>query len=188
MEGRDKVRDLVLMGFLIAIGTLSAHLVSIPVGGARLFPVQHAINVAAAVFLGPGQGVLVAFSIGFLRNILGTGTVLAFPGGIVGAFLAGYSYRITQKPWVASAGEVFGTGVLGALIAYPLARWVLGQPVAAFAYVIPFGISSVTGAILGLILVLGLRKIGLVEDRARCPREPAGKMRRQTTETGGDRI
>lgn len=165
MAARDKVRNLVLMGLLTAIGTLSAHLVAIPVAGARLFPVQHAINVVTAVLLGPGQAVLVAFAIGLLRNILGTGTILAFPGGIVGALVAGYGYRLTRKPWVASAGEVFGTGILGALIAYPVARWVLGKPVAAFAYVIPFGVSSIAGAVLGLILVLILRKTGLVEAR-----------------------
>lgn len=192
-----KVRDVVLMGLLAAIGTLSAHLVAIPVGGAKVFPVQHAINVIAGVFLGPGPGILVAFAVGLLRNILGTGTVLAFPGGMVGAFLAGYAYRVTQRAWSAAIGEVFGTGILGAIIAYPVAKLVLGKPVAALAYVIPFSLSSVAGAVLGLILVLALRNTAFErppghDSRSMGPAvtttgEKALKSG-DTARTGGDRI
>ncbi len=181
-----KVRDLVFMGLLTGVGTLSAHLIAIPVGGAKVFPVQHAINVIAGVFLGPGPGVLVAFAVGLLRNTLGTGTVLAFPGGMVGAFLAGCAYRATQRPWAALAGEVFGTGILGAIISYPVARMILGKPVAALAYVIPFSLSSAVGAVLGFIVVLTLRNAGVMQTAAGgrgCRQAECG---RDTTKTGGD--
>ncbi len=157
-----KVRDLVLMGLLAAIGTLSAGVVAVPIAaGAKVFPVQHAINVIAAVFLGPGPGALVAFAIGLLRMMLGTGTPLAFPGGMVGAFVAGYAYRLTRRVWAAALGEVFGTGALGALLAYPVAKLVLGKQVAVFAYVIPFATASAVGAVFGLVLVAALQNTGL---------------------------
>ncbi|MGE5484736.1 MAG: energy coupling factor transporter S component ThiW [Ignavibacteriales bacterium] len=156
-----KTRDLVLIGLLIGIGTLSAHVLAIPVAGARVFPVQHAINVIAGVLLGPGAGVTIAFTVGLLRNVLGTGTLLAFPGGMVGALLAGYAYRLAKKPWAAALGEVFGTGVLGAMLAYPFARMVLGHSVMALAYVVPFSLSSVTGAVIGLLLLVTLRSAGV---------------------------
>ena len=78
---------------LAAIGTLSAHLVYIPAGASKCFPVQHAINVLCAVILGPKEAVSVAFVISCLRNMAGTGSLLAFPGSMIGAFLAGLAYR-----------------------------------------------------------------------------------------------
>ncbi|MFZ0135063.1 MAG: energy coupling factor transporter S component ThiW [Desulfobacterales bacterium] len=61
----------------------------IPVGITKCFPAQHMINVLAAVMLGPAYAVGIAFAAAFLRNILGLGTLLAFPGGMIGAVLVG---------------------------------------------------------------------------------------------------
>ncbi|EEG79027.1 energy coupling factor transporter S component ThiW [Dethiobacter alkaliphilus] len=149
------VKRLVAMGLLTAIGTL-AGVFSIPVAGAMIFPVQHAINVLAAVLLGPGPAVLVAFAVALLRNLLGTGTVLAFPGGMIGAFVAGYAFRFFKRDYAAAVGEVFGTGILGALAAVPLARLVLGSEAIAFVFVIPFATSSLAGAVLGLVVLKGV--------------------------------
>ncbi len=169
-----KARDLAFMGLLVAISTLSAHVAAIPVGGAKVFPVQHAVNVIAAVLLGPGRGAFVAFATALLRNILGTGTILAFPGGMVGAALAGSAYRATGRVWAAAVGEVFGTGIIGALISYPVARIVLAQPVAALAYIIPFTMSSAAGALLGTILVMALHNVGV---RGSIPSLPRRRLR-----------
>ena len=49
-----KIHKLTLAALLVAIGTLSAHLIYIPAGISKCFPVQHAINVLGAVILGPG--------------------------------------------------------------------------------------------------------------------------------------
>ena len=87
------IHKLTLAALLVAIGTLSAHLVYIPAGASKCFPVQHAINVLCAVILGPKEAVSVAFVISCLRNMAGTGSLLAFPGSMIGAFLAGLAYR-----------------------------------------------------------------------------------------------
>lgn len=154
------VRKLTVTALFIALGT-AAGVFSIPLAGARLFPVQHAINVLTAVSLGPFYAVVTAFGVAVLRNLLGTGTILAFPGGMVGAFLAGILFSLSKKEMAAALGEVIGTGLLGGLAAFPLARFVLGQEVLAFAYVIPFSLSSLAGAVLGylLIRVLGIKPL-----------------------------
>jgi energy coupling factor transporter S component ThiW len=154
-------RNLVYMAMLTALGVIFAPIVSIPVGAAKAYPVQHCINVICAVLMGPRAAVSVAFSIGLLRNISGTGTILAFPGGMVGALLAGYAYRFTRNTLAAAAGEVIGTGLFGALLAYPLVLMVLKQPAAVFAYVVPFGLSSLAGAIAGIGVVFFIRKTGI---------------------------
>ena len=58
-----KIHKLTLTALLVAIGTLSAHLIYIPAGISKCFPVQHAINVLGAVILGPGYATAAAFVI-----------------------------------------------------------------------------------------------------------------------------
>lgn len=154
-------RGLTLAALLVALGVATAHALSFPVGPARAFPVQHAINVVAAVYLGPGPAVLVAAAIAVLRNALGLGTLLAFPGGMVGAWLAGLAYRRTEHLAAAVAGEVLGTGVLGALAAVPVARWLMGRDVAALFFVPGFLLSSALGAALAWGLLAALRRAGV---------------------------
>lgn len=155
-----KVRNLSLAAMLIALGVVTSHVVVIPVGAAKVFPMQHAINVIAAVYLGPLGAGLVAFLVAALRNMLGVGTLLAFPGGMVGAVLAGALYQRHRKAIYAVAGEVIGTGLLGALLSYPVAIFLLGRAVLAYAYIIPFSISSVGGAIIGFLVVRAIAATG----------------------------
>lgn len=151
---RSRTRTLTRAAVLIALGTVLAGMIRIPVGVATATPVQHAVNVLAAVWFGPGGAVTVAFVISLLRNLMGLGTLLAFPGSLIGAALAGLAYRAFRRPAAAMAGEVLGTGLLGGLAAFPVARWLLGQEAAAwFFYVVPFAVSSLLGALAGGLLL-----------------------------------
>lgn len=143
-----KTSQLTFSALLIAIGTLSSHLIYIPVGVAKCYPVQHTINVLGAVLLGPWYAVLNAFAISLLRNIMGTGSLLAFPGSMIGALLAGLMYKMTGKQWPAVLGEIVGTGIIGGLLAYPVARFVIGKDVGALVFVGPFLVSTLVGSIL----------------------------------------
>lgn len=153
-----KTQRLTMAALLIAIGTLTGHLISIPIGAARCFPVQSTINILSAVLLGPGYAVSNAFCISALRNFMGTGSPLAFPGSMIGALLAGLLYQKFKNNLAAAGGEIFGTSILGALVAYPIAAFLLGKEAALFFYVIPFLISSVGGSIIGYLLVKILEK------------------------------
>ena len=73
---------LTLSALLIAIGTLTANLFYIPAGISKCFPVQHCINVLAAILLGPSYATGIGFTIALLRNMFGLGTLLAFPGSM----------------------------------------------------------------------------------------------------------
>lgn len=148
-----KTRKMTLSSLLIAIGVIAGNLIYIPVGSAKIFPVQHTINVISAVILGPGYGVAIAFCISLLRNILGTGSLLAFPGSMIGAFLAGVLYSKTKKVPLAVMGEVFGTGILGGLAAFPIAYLVMGKKVAALFFVTPFLISTIGGSLIAYFLL-----------------------------------
>jgi energy coupling factor transporter S component ThiW len=152
------VQKLTVMAMLVAIGTICSHLFYIPAGVAKAFPVQHAINVIAGVMLGPIPAVIVAFSIGLLRNLFGIGSLLAFPGGMIGAFLGGYLYKKGRKYTYAVIGEWVGTGMIGAVIAVPVATVFLGSKTGAFFFVTPFLVSSIVGGVIGFVVLRLLHK------------------------------
>ncbi len=139
-------------GVLIALGVALGGLV-IPVGASKIMPAQHLINVLGGVLLGPGYAVINAFLISLLRNILGTGSLLAFPGSMIGAFLSGILFKKFGNYTVACIGEVFGTGVIGAIVAVPIAILVMGQSVGIVFYILPFIMSSFGGALIAWMLI-----------------------------------
>ena len=148
-----KTKKITMASLLIAIGVIAGNIIFIPVGASKCFPIQAAINVLSAVILGPGYGVAIAFCISLLRNILGTGTLLAFPGSMIGALLAGILYKKTKSNLLSAAGEVFGTGILGGLVSFPIARFIMGKNVAALFFVMPFLVSTIGGSIIGYLLL-----------------------------------
>lgn len=154
----SRTYKLTIMAMLAAIGTVSAHLLWFPAGVAKAYPIQHVVNVLTAVLLGPGPAVIVAFVIGLLRNLLGVGTLLAFPGGMIGAFLAGYLYKRYGKVVLAACGEVIGTGILASLVAVPYAKVFMNTAVGAFYFLPSFFISSATGALIGITVVKLLKQ------------------------------
>ena len=152
-----QVKKLTSAALLIAIGTLSAHLIYIPAGVSKCFPVQHAINVLGAVLLGPDYAVAIAFVISCLRNMFGTGSLLAFPGSMIGALLAGLAYKQWRNLPAAMTGEIIGTGILGGLTAWLIASTLLGSKAVALFFIPPFLVSTIGGSIIaGLMLKSGL--------------------------------
>jgi energy coupling factor transporter S component ThiW len=145
-----KTHKMALTAMMIAIATLTSNLFYIPVGFTKVFPIQHFMNVLSAVLLGPYWAVAQAFCVSLLRNIMGTGSVFAFPGSMVGAFLAAILYRRTEKVFMAFFGEVIGTGILGAILCYPIASLVLGEKATLFGFIPLFIFSSFAGALIGM--------------------------------------
>lgn len=159
----SSTKKLALAGVLCAVAVVGSVFVTFWVLGSKCAPVQHMVNVLCAVFLGPWYGLGVAFVASLLRNLLGVGSILAFPGSMCGALLCGLAWWKSRNLWLTLAAEVFGTGVIGGLAAYPLAIAFLGQnaaEVAFTAYVVPFLISTVAGSILAGALVFALQKSG----------------------------
>lgn len=147
------VKKLALAGMMTALGVcLSAF--SIPIGASKCFPIQHLLNVLAGVFLGPGYALGFSFCTALIRNLIGTGSLLAFPGSMVGAFCCGILYKYTKKIPLALIGEVVGTGILGGMLCYPIARLLMGNAEAVlFTYVLPFLISTVGGSLIAAVLL-----------------------------------
>ena len=161
---KTNVQKLTVAGLLCAVAVVGS-LFSFPVFGSKCAPVQHMVNIICAVLLGPGYGISVAFVASLIRNMLGIGTLMAFPGSMFGALLCGLMYWKTKKILPTLFAEVFGTSVLGGLCAYPVAVLFMGSTaagVAFYAYIIPFLISTLGGAILSAILIYSLSGAGVL--------------------------
>ena len=148
-----RTRKLALAGLLAAPAVLGGFF-SFPVLGSRCAPVQHLVNILSAVLLGPFWGIGIAFTASLLRNIAGLGSLMAFPGSMIGALCCGLAYRYTRRLGVACTAETLGTGILGALAAYPIAALLMGlSPASYTVYIIPFLISTGAGSLLAYILL-----------------------------------
>ncbi len=159
----EQTRKLCIAGILCAVAVVGS-MFSIPIFGSKCAPVQHMINILCAVLLGPWYGVGVAFAASLIRNILALGSLMAFPGSMLGALLCGIVYWKTKNVPFTLLAEVFGTAVLGGLCAYPVAILFMGQKagdIAFYAYVVPFFISTVGGAILSAIVLKAFQKTGV---------------------------
>lgn len=159
---KSNTKKLAVAGILCAVAVVGS-LFSFPVLGSKCAPVQHMVNVICAVFLGPWYGVAVAFAASLLRNLLGIGSLMAFPGSMCGALLCGLLYWKTKNLPATLVAEVAGTGLIGGLAAYPIATLFMGVDAAAvafYAYIVPFLVSTVAGSILAGMLVFALQKSG----------------------------
>lgn len=154
----NKIQKMTMTATIAAITTVSSSLIFIPIGIAKIFPIQHLANVLSAVLLGPWYAVSQAFLSSTLRNMMGTGSVFAYPGSMIGALLAGLLYQKTKKIGFSALGEVIGTGVIGAVATYPISTLLLGQEATLFGFLPAFMVSSFTGAILGYGLLRVLIK------------------------------
>lgn len=65
-----------------------------------------------------------------------------------------------KTPKIALA-EIIGTGILGGIAAYPIARFLIRKDVATFFFVYPFLISTLVGSLIAyfLLQVLGQAEI-----------------------------
>ena len=152
MKNHLQIKKLTLTALFTAVAVVGS-MFSFPVLGSKCAPVQHLVNVLCAVTVGPWWGLAQAFMAALIRNLTGLGSPLAFPGSMCGALLA-FAY----------VGEVFGTGIIGGMLSYPIAYLIMGNKAAAlFTFVVPFLISTCGGTIIAIIVTIPMKKAGILD-------------------------
>ena len=155
-----KTRKLIFTAVLAAIGYVLTPIFRIPGWAA---PMQHLINVTGVVLLGPAYGFACSALLTAMKLILMGEDLFSIPGGLIGAFLAGVMYKKFGKRWAAAIGEIFGTGILGAMCSYPLSAFYYGNAgVSLFTYIPAFMISTCFGTLCAVILLNFMRKAGVL--------------------------
>lgn len=148
--------------------------------GTKANPTQHMINAILGVLVGPFWAATAAILIGTVRNIVGLGTLYAFPGGIPGGIVVGVTYWLLKRlrksgktRLISALTEPIGTLLIGVPLALILvAPWIgsmnlldlVGKHGLWLAFLI-FGagwaLSCVSGSIIGFIILLILKKAGI---------------------------
>ena len=165
----NQTTRLTVAGILVAVAVVGS-LFSFPVFGSKCSPVQHMVNVICGVLLGPWYAFGAGFLAALIRNLLGLGSLLAFPGSMCGSLLCGLVWKYSRKLLPTLLGEVFGTGVIGGLLAYPIAIAFMGVSAANvgfYAYVVPFLISTVVGSVIAGAIIFALQKNGALDSMTR---------------------
>ena len=167
MKTKNIARAIILTAVTVALSP-----VFFPVGIAKCYPAQHLVNVLSAVMLGPWYAVGIAFSASLIRNIMGLGSLLAFPGSIIGALLAGLAYKFSKNIYVSGIGELIGTGILGAVVS----AWIVGpilieKSMSVTIMIIAFSISSAGGVVLALVSLNILKKAKIWQQSERVVRK-----------------
>lgn len=151
---KRNTKKLILTALMAGIAFVLNTFVFFP----TMAPFQHCVNVVAVAFLGPWYGALAAFICGSLRMMSGR-TIQAIIGAVFGPIIGGLLYKKTNNIYLLAAGEIFGTGIVGALVAYPFMRLFYGLEAVKWYYYVPFYIpSAIVGAIMGVAVIIALKK------------------------------
>lgn len=178
------VKKLAVMIVFSALGVALSPFTGFPVFGTIANPTQHMVNAVLGVLLGPFWAALAAILIGTIRNMLGIGTIYAFPGGIPGGIVVGVVYWLLKRfkrsgktCLISALTEPIGTLLIGAPLAlFLVAPWIGPQGYSGklldltasqgslFAYLIFGGwwaLSCIPGSAIGFIVLLILNKVGI---------------------------
>ena len=148
------------MGFLIGIGVVISPILRIE----GMCPMAHLINITAAVLLGPVDAFVVAVLIGIIRMALMGIPPLALTGAVFGALLSGILYRVSNKKiWAAVLGEIIGTGIIGAIVSYPVMAFLWGREGLTWLFYVPsFICGTLIGGSIAALLLYQLQRAGML--------------------------
>ena len=159
MTAQTNVKKMAILAMMVALGVVLSPILRVP----GMAPMQHFINVIVAVLLGPWYALACAILIGLVRMWLMGVNLLAVTGAVFGAVLSGLLYRATGKMLAAVAGEIVGTGIIGAMASYPVMAFLYHMDgVVLFTYVPSFLAGTIIGGFAGYLFLIALSKNGLL--------------------------
>lgn len=154
MKNSNAILKLVVLAMLIALGVVISPILRVE----GMCPMAHLINIVCSVLLGPWYSLLCATLIGIIRMVTMGIPPIALTGAIFGAFLSGVFYRMSRgKIICAVLGEIFGTGIIGAIASYPVMTLLWGKEGLSWLFYVP---SFICGTLIGgSIAYVFLRKL-----------------------------
>ena len=157
-ENSSKNLRMVFMAVLIAVGVVISPILRVE----GMCPMAHLINITAAVFLGPLGAFECAVLIGIIRMIVMGIPPLALTGAVFGATLSGILYQKSNGKIIAAViGEIFGTGIIGAIASYPVMTLLWGRTgLTWFFYVPSFIGGTLIGGSIAFVFLIALKKTG----------------------------
>ncbi|NFM71359.1 energy coupling factor transporter S component ThiW [Clostridium botulinum] len=158
MEKNSKLLKKLMLAMIVAMGIVISPILRIE----GMCPMAHFINILCSVILGPWYSLLCATLIGVIRMFFMGIPPLALTGAVFGAFLSGVSYRVSKGKLIcAIVGEVIGTGVIGAILSYPIMTFIWGRTGLTWMFYVPsFIMATLIGGTIAFIFLGALSRIG----------------------------
>ena len=149
---------MVMLAMFVALGVVISPILRVE----GMCPMAHLINITCAVFMGPAYAFLDAVLIGVIRMVLMGIPPLALTGAVFGAALSGIFYKVSKgKIWAAVLGEIIGTGIIGAIVSYPVMTYLWGRTeLTWFFYVPSFICGTLIGGSIAFVLLLHMQATG----------------------------
>lgn len=160
MKNKNKLIKMIMLSMFVAIGVVISPILRVE----GMCPMAHLINITCSVFMGPWYSLLCAVLIGVIRMIFMGIPPIALTGAIFGAFLSGVFYRLSKgKIICAVIGEVFGTGIIGAIASYPVMTYFWGRTDLTWLFYVPSFIGgTLIGGSIAFVLLIALKKNNLL--------------------------
>ncbi|MGO1337576.1 MAG: energy coupling factor transporter S component ThiW [Leuconostoc fallax] len=153
----QRIKKMVVAALLSGLSYALSTMITFP----NMAPFQHFVDVIAAILLGPWYATLSGLITGVARMSFEARPATSVVSILVAPALAAWLYRLTGKIWGAVLGEIVGVGVIGALLSYPVMKYIYGLDLKHFYYYMPFFIPSVVvGSILGGLMMYTFKKSG----------------------------
>lgn len=160
MSRKSDLLKLVMVSMLVALGVVISPILRIE----GMCPMAHFINIVCAVLLGPWYALLCATLIGVIRMMLMGIPPLALTGAVFGAMLSGILYRMSKGKLIyAVIGEVIGTGIIGAIVSYPVMSILYGKTGLTWLFYVPLFVSgTLIGGTIAYFFLTALKKSGML--------------------------
>lgn len=160
MKTKNAILRMVMLAILIAVGVVISPILRVE----GMCPMAHFINVVCAVLLGPADAFLCALLIGIIRMLFMGIPPLALTGAVFGATLSGVFYKLSKgKVLAAVIGEVVGTGIIGAIVSYPVMTYIGGRTGLTWLFYVPSFIGgTLIGGTVAFIFLGALKRIGML--------------------------
>lgn len=160
MDHSKKLLQMVVLAMLVALGVVISPILRFE----GMCPMAHFINIVCSVLLGPWYSLLCATLIGIIRMMIMGIPPLALTGAIFGAFLSGVFYRGSRGNLMAAVfGEIIGTGLIGAIVSYPIMTYLWGKEGLTWMFYVPsFTCGTLIGGSIAFVFLKHLSRAGVL--------------------------
>lgn len=160
MNHSKKVLRMVFLAMMVAIGVVISPILRVE----GMCPTAHLINIVCAVLMGPWYALLCAALIGIIRMSTMGIPPLALTGAVFGAFLSGVLYRASRGKLICAViGEVVGTGIIGAIVSYPVMALLLHREGLTWLFYVPsFLCGTLIGGSVAFVFLRQLARAGVL--------------------------
>lgn len=120
--------------------------------GTRVSFIPDFVNILSGVLIGPWYAFASSFISSVIRVALGTATPFTFVV-VQGSLVVALVYKYSKNIYLAAIADIVGVVIIGGIIGWPVAVYLLGRTAGPLTYVISFAPGAISGSILGAIFL-----------------------------------